>query len=381
MLELPSFTFVPGWLYVPLFDWMILLLVLTTVAKCNDGTVYKWNSSPQTRFWGSIFGLFVIIYIGLRPVSWPEYHMFVDSFNYKEEIYYLKEFGYDSWLDANPFHEKEWLYACIRAISAVYADEHLAFLICSIVYVGCPLLYCQREFGKQWFIPFLMICAAFSFFAYGANGVRNGMAASIVILAFSFRDKLWIAAILCFLALGVHKSMLLLIASALLCWKVTNPRLYIAGWLLCILAAAVAGPSLSTAIASSGVIEDERFTSYGIRKASGGYYTGFRADFILYSSLPIITGAYFIFKKKYQDTIYIWLYNIYITANAFWVLMMYASFSNRFAQLSWFIMPIVCIYPWMKEQFWINGQKKKMGTYILICYFYTFFSHFIMKII
>lgn len=380
MLELPSFTFVPGWLYVPLFDWMILLLILTTVAKCNDGTVYKWNASKDTRFWGNIFVIFLILYIGLRPTTtFSEYPDFCDTFNYKADIIALKQSGIQSWLDTDPFSKGEWLYACIESISAAYANEHLAFLLCATAYVGCAALFCQRTFDNQWFIPFLMICAAFTFFAYGANGVRNGMAASMVILAFSYRDKLWLAALLCFLAIGVHKSMMLLIASSLLCWKITNPKLYIAGWLLCILAAAVAGGTLSTAIASSGIIEDERFASYGIRGASSnGYYTGFRADFILYSSLPIITGAFFIFKKRYQDTIYIWLYNIYITSNAFWVLMMYASFSNRFAQLSWFIMPIVCIYPWMKHSFWKTGQSKRLGNYILICYAYTFFSHFLL---
>lgn len=358
---------------------MILLLIFTTIAKCNDGTVYKWNAAKNTRLWGGIFVVFLTLYIGLRPTVWPEYYMFIDTFNYKADIDYLKHSGIQSWLDANPFNDSEWFYSCIRALSAAYADEHLAFLICATAYVGCSALFCQRTFGNQWFIPFLMICAAFTFFSYGVNGVRNGMAASMVILAFSYRDKLWIAALLCFLALGVHKSMLLLIASSLLCWKITNPKLYIAGWILCILAAAVAGSTLSTAIASSGFIEDERFASYGIRGAgSDGYYTGFRADFILYSSLPIITGAYFIFKKNYQDTIYIWLYNIYITANAFWVLMMYASFSNRFAQLSWFIMPIVCIYPWMKGHLWSARHCKQLGWYIFLCYAYTFFSHFIL---
>ena len=382
MLELPSFTFVPGWLYIPLFDWIILLLILTTLAKCNDGTVYKWNASKATRFWGGIFVIFLILYIGLRPTIEQAGYDFCDTFHYKACIVALKHSGIQSWLDTNPFSKGEWLYASIESISATYADEHLAFLICATAYVGCSAIFCQRTFEKQWFIPFLTICSTFTFFAYGVNGVRNGMAASMVILAFSYRDRLWIAALLCFLALGVHKSMLLLIGSALLCWKVTNPKLYIVGWLLCIFAAAVAGPSLSTAIASSGIIEDDRFIGYGIHGASrDGFYTGFRADFILYSSLPIITGAYFIFKKNYQDTIYIWLYNIFITANAFWVLMMYASFSNRFAQLSWFIMPIVCIYPWMKQYFWKKKQTHYLAQYIIICYAYTFITHLVFPLL
>lgn len=97
------------------------------------------------------------------------------------------------------------------------------------------------------------------------------------------------------------------------------------------------------------------------------------SNFILNSSLPIIIFAYFIFNIVHRDTIYKLQNN-----SAFWALMMYTSFSNRFAQLAWFIMPIVCIYPWMKQTFWHMGQSKRLGNYILISYAYTFFSHFIL---
>ena len=94
------------------------------------------------------------------------------------------------------------------------------------------------------------------------------------------------------------------------------------------------------------------------------------SNFILNASLPIIIVAYFIFNTIYK------LQN----NSAFWALMMYTSFSNRFAQLAWFIMPIVCIYPWMKQTFWHMVQSKRLGNYILISYAYTFFSHFILSL-
>lgn len=378
MLSLPSFTFVPGWLYVPLFNGIIFLLVMTAVMHGFKGDVYRWNASRSTRFIGALLVIFLILYIGLRPtISGAGYSHFTDTFNYKASIAALKAQNPPDWLSSVKW-DGEWLYACIEAFSAFYADEHLAFLIAALFYVGCAALFCKRSFALDWFLPFLMICAAFSFFSYGVNGIRNGMAASMVILALSYRDKLWVAALLCFLAVGVHKSMYLLIASALLAWKITNPKLYIAGWLLCIMAAAAGGGSISTAIASSGFFDDPRLTRYGIRDASGdGFYTGFRADFLLYSALPIITGWYFIIRRGYRDKTYIWLYNIYITSNAFWVLMMYASFSNRFAQLSWFIMPIVLMYPWFKVRVW-KDQSRRLAGFVLLCYAYTFFANIIL---
>ncbi len=381
MLSLPSFTCIPGWLYVPLFNGIIFLLVMTAVVQGYKGSIYQWNASRATRFIGALLVVFLILYIGLRPTtSFREYPDFCDTFNYKGSILALKALNPPSWLSSIDWGG-EWFYGCIESFSAFYADEHLAFLIAALSYVGCAALFCKRTFDAHWFLPFLMICAAFSFFSYGVNGVRNGMAASMLILALSYRDKLWVAALLCFLAVGVHKSMYLLIGSSILAWKITNPKLYIVGWVLCILAAAVGGGSLSTAIASSGFFDDPRLSHYGVRDLnSGGYYTGFRADFLLYSSLPIITGWYFFIRRGYRDKTYLWLFNIYVTSNAFWILMMYASFSNRFAQLSWFIMPIVLIYPWLKVRVW-KDQSQKLAGFLLICYAYTFFSSFILPLV
>ena len=381
MLSLPSFTFIPGWLYLPLFNGIIFLLVMTAVVHGFKGDIYRWNASRSTRFIGALLVLFLILYIGLRPTtSFREYPDFCDTFNYKGGILALKAQNPPSWLSPIDW-EGEWLYSCIESFSAFYADEHLAFLISALFYVGCAALFCKRTFGIDWFLPFLMICAAFTFFSYGVNGMRNGMAASMVILALSYRDKIWVAALLCFLAVGVHKSMYLLIASALLAWKITNPKIYIVGWVLCILAAAAGGGSISTAIASSGFFDDPRLAGYGVRDLSnGGFYTGFRADFLLYSALPIVCGWYFFLRRGYRDKTFIWLYNIYITSNAFWVLMMYASFSNRFAQLSWFIMPIVLMYPWFKVKVW-KDQSQRLAGFLLLCYSYSFLANCVLAFI
>ncbi len=377
MISLPSFTFVPGWLYMLLFNVLILMLVMTATVQAAKGTIYQWNAAKGTRFLAFLFVIFIILYIGLRPtISVREYPYFADTYNYKADIYHIKARMSDEWLpDIDT--GTEWLWNIITAFCAAFADEHLMFLIASSVYVSSSALFCLRIFRTQWFVPFLMICAAFTFFSYGVNGVRNGMAASMVILALSYRNKLWIAILLCFLAMGIHKSMALMITASVLAWKITNPRLYIAGWLVCIVVTAVAGSMLSTVIANAGFFDDSRLAGYGVRNlSSGAYFTGFRLDFLLYSALPIISGGYFIFKKLYRDPFYLWLYNIYIVCNAFWLLMMYAAFSNRFAQLSWFIMPIVCMYPWFKERFW-KHQETQLASFLLICYAYTFYSHFV----
>ncbi len=376
MLSLPTLDFIPGWLYQLLFDVIILISVMTVVTQSAMGGVYRWNTSPLVHAYGKVLVFFLIIYIGLRPTESPnEYPYFVDTYNYVGAFNRARASIGADWLPEIDT-SIEWFWGIIVAFCARYADVHTEFLIAAAFYVGCVACFCTRTFGKHWYIPFLMICAAFTFFAYGVNGIRNGMAASMVILALSYRNKLTIAALLCFMALGVHKSMALTIASALLAWKITNPKIYIAGWLASIMLTAAAGGAIGNMVELLGFFDD-RLANYGAQDDSDyGYYTGFRADFLLYSSLPIISGGYFIFKQKYIDPTYLWIYNIYIISNAFWVLMMYASFSNRFAQLSWFIMPIVLVYPWFKKRFWRN-QENKLAGFLLVCYAYTFYAHFI----
>lgn len=153
-----------------------------------------------------------------------------------------------------------------------------------------------------------------------------------------------------------------------------------AAWLACIVAVILAGPAIGEMIASSGLFDDPRLTLYISSaeevKAASPFFssTGFRWDFLLYSALPIVTGCYFIFRQEYRDVMYTWLLNIYIAANAFWILCMYAAFSNRFAQLSWFLMGFVFIYPFFKHRFWTD-QERKLACFFPLIYAFTFYMN------
>src|SRR5690606_39264861 len=85
--------------------------------------------------------------------------------------------------------------------------------------------------------------------------------------------------------------------------------------------------------------------------------TGFRWDFLLYSGLGTFAGWYFIVKRKYEDQFYQWLFHAFLFANAVWILVIRANFSNRFAYLSWFMLGIVIIYPMLKMKFFHDQNR------------------------
>ena len=61
-------------------------------------------------------------------------------------------------------------------------------------------------------------------------------------------------------------------------------------------------------------------------------------------------GGYYIFKKEFFNREYIMLYNTYIITNIFFVLVIRANYIDRFGYLSWMLMPILLIYPLLKQK-------------------------------
>ena len=79
-------------------------------------------------------------------------------------------------------------------------------------------------------------------------------------------------------------------------------------------------------------------------------------------------------RRKFKDEYYQWIFNTFLVCNSFWILIIRAPYSNRFAQISWFIMPIVLIYPFMRKRFWINHERM-VGLAIVIFYAFGFITN------
>lgn len=360
--------FIPLPIYTPIFNYIVLLLILIASYQGYNGVLLNNQAVRSSTIFGSIFMLLLIPYMGLRPISGT---YFGDTANYARSFWDLQS---SMILDFKFEKDKEWLFEYLNMLFARYSDIHTFFLFCATIYIGVLWFALKRIFGNYVYIPFLVAISMFTFWSYGVNGVRNGMASSLIILALSYRNKIWIAGLLAFLALGIHKSMQLTIVAAILAYFIRNTKYYLWGWYGCILLSLVAGGFFENLFISIGLGDDDRFAAYLTSDEYDDSFssTGFRFDFLLYSAIPVIVGYYFIFKRKWEDEFYRWIYSIYLTTNGFWILVIRASFSNRFAQISWFIMPLVLIYPFYKQLFW-KDQSKKIGIAIVLFYLFTFY--------
>ncbi|MDO4186082.1 MAG: EpsG family protein [Bacteroidales bacterium] len=363
--------FIPVLQYTHYFHVAVLCLILLAFWQCASGSVLKQNVAEFNAGWGFVLAVLITLYIGLRPVN----TIFGDTVNYAS--------GFNSYKDI-PFSwqwNREWLFQNLMHWFARFSNINMFFLFCAAVYVLPLWIAMHRIFKNYSYLPFLVIIAMFSFWTYGINGIRNGMGASLIILAITYIENLPIMAILCILAFGIHNSVALMIVAALLAWFVNNSYYYLFFWVLCVIASYFFGDIIQAYIASIGFGGDDRFTNYltmtteEYLRGEGVYVrTGWRWDFLVYSSMAVVVGWYFVFRRKFHDDYYHWLYNSFLITNAFWVLIIRAAYSNRFAQISWFIMPIVLIYPFMKKRFWLNHEKM-LGYAILIFYAFAFYSN------
>lgn len=356
-------------LYYPFFIYSLLLLTIgysVSISKYGTSLIQRNTNQPLVLIY--IF-LFVLL-VGLRPVSGI---YFGDTANYAWS-YNLFVNGIQQY-DPN---SKEWFFEWLMYHCSQAMDVHGFFLLVEVLYVLPVLWACKKLVPNHAILLFVACMGALSFFSYGTNGIRNGMACSLVIAALAciqgnLMQKI-LGGIFAFLAFNIHRSTALPITCILATFFIKDTRIIIGWWGASIILSLVAGGSIEAFFTGLGF--DDRMSNYSNENidASAFSSTGFRWDFLLYSAMPIWLGYYVVIKRRIWDRKYLLLLHTYILCNSFWVMMIRASYSNRFAYLSWFLYALVLIYPCLKLPIW-KDQGKKAALIIMGHLGFTFFMY------
>lgn len=303
--------------------------------------------------------VFTVVYMGLRPIS---------GRYFGDMIVYSRRFN--QYAFGEPWRtNKDVLFQFYIWVMAQLTSVTFFFLTCAFLYVYPLYVACRRIFKAYWSFGFIILLVSMSFWAYGTNGIRNGIASSVFILGLSYYyqpRKMWAWFIL---SVFIHKSMMLPAAAAVIPYFIRDPRIYFYGWLAAIPMSVLFGGAWEALFSALGF--DDRVSyltddTYADQFSS----TGFRWDFLLYSASAVFVGWYFIFKKGLKDLFFQHMVGIYLISNAFWILVIRASFSNRFAYLSWFMMGLVICYPVLKKYYY-NDQYKLMGQVLILYFIFT----------
>lgn len=357
------FDFIPIQFYTPIYYHVLLVFILVTFFHTQITAINSQLNLRYIKIAGVALFLFVLLYMGLRPI----HGVFVDMTTYNR--------GFQRYAAGGEIRsEKDLFFHIFTQSSAKIMNAQTYFLVCASIYVIPLYVVSVKWFKRYWFYAFLLLVGSFTFWAFGTNGIRNGMAGSLFLLGIS-RDRRIFQVLILILALNFHKSLALPIAGFIITQFYNQPRGFYYFWLLCI-PLSLAFPGLWENLLAS-LVEDER-SEYLTKEVEEGRFsqTGFRWDFLIYGATGVIAGWYYIFKKKIDDVFYIRLYNIFLFANAFWILVIRANFSNRFAYLSWFLLALVIVYPWGKYYF-EKDQHKKLGWIMLAYFGFTYFMNVI----
>lgn len=375
-----------------------LFLFFNYSSSDNCSKLLKKNSMVPAL----LLSLLLMIFIGFRPL----HPIFGDMVNYAHGYRY-DPINTTVAIDLN----KEWLWRLIRDMCRVSGlSMNVWFFIIAIIYIGSVFIGVRKLVGENCWVAMLFFLSAFSTFQFGVNGMRNGVACSMAIVAFAIGAAngtrgILTAGVVLLLAMGIHRSISLPIAAFLAAtYVIKSTKWAIYFWVASIGISLVAGGAATNFFAGLGF--DDRMSSYATSTefADQFSHTGFRWDFLLYSAMPVWLAWYVTKKAETERALYgdtteetetkitgagriadahsMRVFNIlattYILANSFWVMVIRASFSNRFAYLSWFLYPIVIAYGVIRLHIW-EDQDKKAGLILLAHAGFTFVMYLLGK--
>lgn len=346
-------------LYVNIYNTALGIATLWVLVQ-SDGTLLK-------RFnWGALLLVgAIVVYWANRPITHEA--GLVDTKVYAHFFTAAKEEG----VDVLDYKDVGFSFVMSNLLS--FSLEFF-FGVLAFLYIGSYTLAYKRIYQDKFGLALIILICSFSFFGYGVNGIRNGIALAFVTLAISFYDKRkWLFLLICFIGFSFHKSAALPIVALCIARYYKNSDVYLKLWIACIIVTLFAG-NIIASIVPEDFMGDGRLSGYlnsdyGNQEYANFSYNGFRYDFVLYSLLPIIIGRKFLNNSEGNLNFYRLVYNVYLICNSFWILTIYVPFNNRFAYLSWFLYPILITYPFVKTTDFLNNQIKMV---VLLNFLFTF---------
>lgn len=355
-------TLIPIELYALVYYHVLLFFVLLFVIQSGRAALDSSKNLHGKNITGYLLLVFLILYIGLRPVNW----------RFGDMILYALDFNnFRRGIPSN----KDLFFDGFTLLSSKIMSLSMYFLACTLLYIVPLYLFAKKVFKEYWFYAFFMLVISFSFWAYGVNGIRNGIGTSIFLYAIAFEKRILVVGMVVVSVL-FHKSLLLPALAFLAASVYGNTKAYLWFWLLCIPLSLILGSSLEQFFLTSGIVEEDRLAGYlgsdsSLLDDASIVKTGFRWDFIIYSMTGVFAGWFYIIKKGFRETLYLRIFNTYLLANGIWILVIRANFSNRFAYLSWFLLGIVIIYPLLKNTI-VARQHKVIGGIVFLYFLFTY---------
>lgn len=330
------------------YGFLLLLacLYVFTYARAGNDFVYKRSLCNGNRLGVIIVTLLCALFLGTRPID----PFFSDTVTYATWYKHIQIVSQDFFEEGDRGFRYFMLFC-----SNLGLGVSSFFVLVDIIYMGAQAYILYQLFRKNAYIASLSVLGTFFFYNFAVNGIRNGLALSLILLAIYYYEcrKKTLGLALTLLALSIHISTIIIVISYWVQGRWKYSGLYIKLWCLCLILSIICGSYFNDLFTNIGILDNWHsaayFTAEG-RDMSLFTRTGYRWDFLLFSLPPIIWGYVIIIRKGWKDQLFVKIYNMYVFINAFWLLVNMNWLSNRIVMLSWVFYSYIFIYPMLRME-------------------------------
>lgn len=263
-----------------------------------------------------------------------------------------------------------WFYFVKICNHLTFGTTWLYFLLTAFVFSSSFYYFAKTHFNES-YVGYLLLltCGMLGFSGYTNNVIRNGIAVALCLYALT-SDKRVFKFVLPVFAYFIHGSAIILIASYLVTIPLRSIKLPTLFWGVCLILSIVR-MDISSFFKMFGMMDERvlEYTSEASADVLAVYHKAgmFRWDFLIYSVVPLYIAWRWINKYDYHNKNYIRYVNVYLLCNALWLLVIRQAYSDRFAFLSWLMIPIVTLYPLLRNE--INVVNPEKTVYLIIMIF------------
>ena len=241
-------------LYEKIHILIVLLFTLYYFSVIQGKKAAQLINRKRSHYLIYVYILAFTIVVGLRPIS----YLFGDS------IVYVRTYQAFSQMPEGIVATRDSLFYLFMWVCSQFISVYFFFLIIEILYVLPIVIGCFRLFKSNADMGILFYIAAFSFYSYAVNGLRNGLALSLVFLAITLirgnvREKVG-CLILSVIAIACHASTALPVLCMLVAYFVKRPNIMFIFWISSVFISLVGGDSVSNIFYGLGF--DDRLSDY-----------------------------------------------------------------------------------------------------------------------
>lgn len=319
--------------------------------------------------------LFTQVLFGFRSLDFPLYS---DQSNYISYFQNHEKIPYTTILSEIDLFSESLYFIFNKLIGDFLGYDNRIFFICiALLYVFLFILYSFKISRRSFGIVLFFYVSYFFFYGPAMTVLRNGLALGFDLIGvyyiFSKKNNKGILFLL--LGIGFHSSTFFLIAGIVVSYFLNIEKSLII-WGIASIVSFLGGNAknlLQLILTSNIALEDKTMGTQDVYQNYTQYKLGFRYDFFLFSAFYVVLIAFLVYKKKFEDELFLKYAKLYIILNAFFIFSFGIPFCDRYGLYSWIFIPALLTIPFLNYNLYTSNIRLIITLLHVVFGLYTIF--------